>query len=582
MLVPPMPKTYLQTTFKDREQVKNLGARWDPDRRQWFVPEGRDLTSFGSWLPAEHQTALSTQDSDASTELALPTKGVSLSQLMTGVAQAVARAYGAGEWVRAEVVKADARNGHVYLELAERSLDGDWLAQARAIMWANTANQILPAFERATGVVLGTGLKLLLHAKPTLSPQYGLSLVVDAIDPDYTLGDLEAKKREIRARLQREGLTELNRSLPAPWDYNAVLVVAPQGSAGLGDFQIEAERLQRCGVCRFVIVYSRFQGEGAAADVRQTLLQGLADWKGLGLDQEQPDAVVIIRGGGAVNDLAWLNDYELARCICELPVPVLTGIGHERDRTVLDEVAHTRFDTPSKVIGGIEQLIVRRTVEAREHFQAMLRLASQAALDTGRAVEQAHLLVGASARRQIASASERSAAMMSTIRVGAMQSVRDASELTNQRFFDVKHQAVAQVGTVRQAVPILLAEVHSEARQSLRAAQSDASGHLRRVLERASLDAQSSAESANRMLVDVATGARRIVAQSGQRSQAMMREIAGQGPEKTLGRGFAIVRASGKPVTSARDVANGAAIEVQFRDGRVAARAGDNQGNHSK
>jgi exodeoxyribonuclease VII large subunit len=219
MLVPTIPKTYLQTTFKDREQVKSLGSRWDPDRRQWFVPEGRDLTSFGSWLPAEHQTALSTQESEASSELALPTKGVSLSQLVAGVAQAVARAYGAGEWVRAEVVKGDARNGHVCLELAERSLAGDSLAQARAIIWANTANQILPAFERATGVVLGTGLKLLLlHAKPTLSPQYGLSPVVDAIDPDHTLGDLEAKKREIRARLQREGLTELNRSLPAPWD----------------------------------------------------------------------------------------------------------------------------------------------------------------------------------------------------------------------------------------------------------------------------------------------------------------------------------------------------------------------------
>ncbi len=577
-----MPNTYLQTAYSDREQVKRLGARWDPDRRQWFVPDGRDLASFGSWLPAEHQTALSTQENDASIDLALPTKGVSLSQLLAGVAQAVARAYGAGEWVRAEVVKVDARNGHVYLELTERNIAGDSLAQARAIMWASTANQILPAFENATGVVLGAGLKLLLRAKPTLHPQYGLSLVVDAIDPDYTLGDLEAKKREIRARLQREGLTELNRGLPTPWDYNAVLVVAPQGAAGLGDFQIEAERLQRFGLCRFVILHSRFQGEGAAAEVRQALLRGLADWKSFGLEQDQPDAVVIIRGGGAVNDLAWLNDYELARCICETPVPVLTGIGHERDRTVLDEVAHTRFDTPSKVISGIEQLIVRRTVEARDHLQAMVRLAAQAVRNTGRAVEQANLLVGASARRQIANASKRSAEMMSTIRVGAIQSVRDASELTNQRFLDVKHQALTQVVTARQAVPILLAEVRSEARQSLRAAQSDSSGHLRSVLERASLDAQGSAEAANRMLADVASGARRIVAESGQQSTAMMREIAGQGPEKTLGRGFAIVRASGKPVTSARDVANGAAIEIQFRDGRVAARAGDNQGNNSK
>ena len=260
---PSMPETYLQTAYKDRERVKGLGARWDSARKQWYVPEGRDLAPFATWLPAEQQTGLSTLESIASTELVLPTKGVSLSQLLAGVAQAVAQTYRSGEWVRVEVVKADVRRGHVYLELTERSPAGDSLAQARAMIWADTANQIVPEFERATGVVLGAGIKLLLRAKPTCSPQYGLSLVIDAIDPDYTLGDLEAKKREIRARLQREGLSELNRSLPAPWDYNAVLVVAPQGAAGLGDFQAEADRLQRWGLCCFVIVHSRFQGEGA-------------------------------------------------------------------------------------------------------------------------------------------------------------------------------------------------------------------------------------------------------------------------------------------------------------------------------
>ena len=106
---PPMPETYLQTAYKDRERVKGLGARWDPARKQWYVPEGRDLAPFATWLLAEQPTALSTLDSTAGTELALPTKGVSLSQLLAGVAQAVAQAYRAGEWVRVEVVKADVR-----------------------------------------------------------------------------------------------------------------------------------------------------------------------------------------------------------------------------------------------------------------------------------------------------------------------------------------------------------------------------------------------------------------------------------------------------------------------------------------
>ena len=188
---PSMPETYLQTAYKDSERVKGLGARWDPARKQWYVPEGRDVAPFVPWLPAEHQTGLSTLESTAGTELTLPTKGVSLSQLLAGVAQAVAQVYRAGEWVRVEVVKADVRRGHIYLELTERSPAGDALAQARAMIWADTANQIVTAFERATGVVLGAGIKLLLRAKPTFSAQYGLSLTVDAIDPDYTLGDLD-------------------------------------------------------------------------------------------------------------------------------------------------------------------------------------------------------------------------------------------------------------------------------------------------------------------------------------------------------------------------------------------------------
>ncbi len=159
-----MPETYLQTAFKDRERVKGLGARWDPARKQWYVPEGRDLAPFVSWLPAESRSALTSAAETTTTDLAMPAKGMSLSQLLAGVTQAVAQAFRAGEWVRVEVIKADIRRGHVYLELTERSPQGDALAQARGMIWADTANQIVPAFERATGVILGAGIKLLLRA----------------------------------------------------------------------------------------------------------------------------------------------------------------------------------------------------------------------------------------------------------------------------------------------------------------------------------------------------------------------------------------------------------------------------------
>jgi len=241
-----MSETYLTAAYKDREQVKALGAKWDPTRKQWYVAPGRDLAPFAVWLPAADSqktlsalpvTVLGSAAETVGTDLTLARSGISLLQLLAGVAQAVAQAYQAGVWTRVEVVKADARKGMVYLELAERDASGTSLAQARGMIWAETANRIVPAFERATGVVLGAGIKLLVCAKPTAHPLYGMSLVIDAIDHDFTLGDLEARKREIRARLQREGLFDANRQLPQPWDYNAVLVVAPQGAAGLGDFQ---------------------------------------------------------------------------------------------------------------------------------------------------------------------------------------------------------------------------------------------------------------------------------------------------------------------------------------------------------
>ena len=551
-----MPETYLQTAYKDREHVKGLGARWDAARKQWYVPEGRDLAPFVSWLPAEYQASLTTLENAGTavstgggTELALPTKGISLSQLLAGVAQAVAQAYRAGEWVRVEVVKADVRRGHVYLELAERSPAGDSLAQARAMIWADTANQIVPEFERATGVVLGAGIKLLLRAKPALSPQYGLSLVVDAIDPDYTLGDLEAKKREIRARLQREGLNELNRSLPAPWDYNAVLVVAPQGAAGLGDFQAEADRLQRWGLCRFVIVHSRFQGEGSAAEVRQALLQGLASWQDLG--QQQPDAVVIIRGGGAVNDLAWLNDYDLARCICELSVPVLTGIGHERDRSVLDEVAHASYDTPSKVIAGIEQLIVKRANDVRANYDTIIQAAEQTVHRARRDVEQSH--VG--------------------IRAAALLALRDGREQAVLQFQAIRHDSLLKLQQARHAVPATMAEIATQARQTLHEARQGAGQHQASVLERGAQQAALARDRAHQSLDQVAEAARRQVLDARTRAEATIREIAGQGPEKTLGRGFAVVRAEdGTTITGALAAREAGDLQIEFRDGRLPAR----------
>lgn len=564
-----MSGTYLVTHFRDRERVKALGARWDPDRRQWYVPDALELAPFADWLPEGVRLEVAARALPLAAEtLPATSRGISLSQLMAGVVEAVSQAFRAGVWTRVELNNVRANRGNVHLELAERSADGQAIAQARGVIWADTANQIVAAFQEATGVVLGSGIKLLVRARPNMHASYGLSLVIDAIDHDYTLGDLEARKREIRTRLQTEGLLECNRQLPAPWDYRDILVLAPEGAAGLGDFMAEAKRMERHGLCRFEVVNSRFQGDGAADEMRHVLLNALAardEWS-------PPDAVVIIRGGGAVNDLAWLNDYALARCICELHVPVLTGIGHERDNTILDEVAHTRYDTPSKVILGIEQIIVARAREARRTFEAIRHQAERALAQWRELVRLADAQVREGARQQLARARIVARDRHDEVREAARQCLASARETNRDLLEEVRRQAGAQVRDARQQVPQFMAEIRVEARQAVRTAMRQTDMALVIVGDQARSGAARERQRIERTITDVGRGAMLSLRDARERSDAHMREIVGQGPDKTLRRGFALVRDDeGRALTSAEALRKAMAAQIQFSDGSVPA-----------
>ena len=553
-----MPRTYLKVSFAQKDAAKSLGAKWDATIGSWYVPETLDLAPFATWLPGGVSTALTTPTqgsataladlSRTTTALAVGKTGVSLSRLLAGVASAVAAAYKTGVWTTVEVTDVRPRGGHVYLELSERDKSGTLIAKATGTIWAGTANAILPEFERATGATLAPGIKLLVRARPVYKPQFGFSLDIEAIDPDYTLGDLEARKREIRSKLQADGLFGAQKLLPAPWDFNAVLVVAPDGAAGLGDFQAESQRLQAHGICTFIYVHSRFQGEGAAAQIASALLASLEQWT-----EDHPcgpDAVVIIRGGGAVNDLAWLNDYDLARLICELPVPVFTGIGHERDSTVLDEVAHTRFDTPSKVIAGIEQLIVRRTREALGAYEAVVQAAELAVQKARASLERFDADARASAARQLELARRMSLELLAAVKEVSVATVHEAKARSNEGLTAVQQGSI----------------------QALAGARTESTTRAEFVLERAGSHVLRVRVEVDASFSQVSQGARRVVQDAGRQSEALVREITGQGPDKTLGRGFAVVRDdAGKPVTRFGQVTPGQGVSVQFWDGSVGA-----------
>lgn len=478
---------------------------------------------------------------------ALPLRGIALSQLLSGVSRIVASAYADGVWTVVEVMSLNVANRHVYFDLSERDGSGKVLAKVRAVMWGSVASSLLPAFERATGIQLAPGLKLLVRARPVFKEQYGFSLEIDAIDDQFTLGDFELRKKEIRQKLTNEGIFEANKKLPPPWDYNTVLVVAPANGAGLGDFQVEAKRLDALGICHFEYCYSRFQGEGVGIEIRTALVEALHKWKAL--YGTPPDAIAIIRGGGAANDLAWLNDYQLARLVCRLPIPVLTGIGHERDSTLLDEVAHTSFDTPSKVIGGIERVILRRARDARAEFDAIMSLSSRALQSIGANVDRMEACVRSDAQRHLADARRLATSFKTTIQQRAQQQIADARGDSAAAMASVRTASVQAVATARAKPPAVFGEILLGARNSIQLAR----------------------ERSAQAITDIETSACSALRLRRSQAEGLMREIAGQGPEKTLKRGFALVMANGKPVSRSDQLAAGTPIQIHFNDGSLTA-----------
>ncbi|MDO4319072.1 MAG: exodeoxyribonuclease VII large subunit [Bacteroidales bacterium] len=245
------------------------------------------------------------------------------------------------EWVTAETSDVRVSGGHCYMELIDKdAATGVVRARARATIWASRYVRLSATFIDATGSRLASGIKVMVRVSANFHPVYGLSLNITDIDPSYTLGDLLRRRREILARLESEGVVDRNRSLVWPDVPSRVAVVSAAGAAGYGDFinQLYTNRYHlRFSTTLFEAV---MQGERTVPSVMQALGEIYAE-------HDAYDCVVIIRGGGATGDLASFDDYELARLVAMFPLPIIVGIGHERDVTVLDYVANMRVKTPT-------------------------------------------------------------------------------------------------------------------------------------------------------------------------------------------------------------------------------------------
>jgi len=268
-------------------------------------------------------------------------KYVSLYELNELVAEVISYGMPKSYWVAAEIAELHVSRGHCYIELIEKDeASATPVAKARANIWRNSWNILAPRFERATGEQLRSGMKVLLQVRPNFHPAFGFAWVVENIDPSYTLGDMARRRLEIIQRLKDEGVFELNKELPLPMFAQRIAVVSSATAAGYGDFCNQLENNEYGFVFHTELFDAVMQGERVEDSVIGALDR-------INERADDFDVVVIIRGGGSTSDLSGFDTLRLAENVANFPLPVITGIGHERDDTVIDMVAHTRVKTPT-------------------------------------------------------------------------------------------------------------------------------------------------------------------------------------------------------------------------------------------
>ena len=305
---------------------------------------------------------------------------VDLLELQHRLKQGVESLFPNRVWVKAEVSAIKARSGgHCYLELSQSNQKG-LVAKSSAIIWSSKYRFIAPYFESVTGTPLQEGLVILVKVQVNYSELYGMSLIIDDINPEFSLGEKEQERQRTIQRLQEEGLMGLQKGLELPLLPYRLAVISAEDAAGYRDFMRHIEENPYGFKFETVLFPALMQGADCPSSIIAALDAVLDDMQeGAKMDRAVQqyvgyDAVLILRGGGAKLDLACFDDYELAAVIAQYPLPVLTAIGHDQDFHVCDMVAHEYLKTPTALADYIVDIYARED-ERISSFETRIRLA---------------------------------------------------------------------------------------------------------------------------------------------------------------------------------------------------------------
>ncbi len=293
-----------------------------------------------------------------------PSESLSLLDLQRMVRATLESRFDEAVWVRAEISELKLnRSGHCYLNLVEKgSGSGAPSAEARAVIWRSTYANIAAKFESASGQRLSSGISILVRVIVTYHEVYGFSLQIIDLDAGYTLGEVERRRRETIERLTKEGVWDMNREVELPTPTLRIAILSSATAAGYRDFCQEIAR----SPYRFELTLFESLMQGDAAE--QSIVNALC---AIAEREEEFDVVAIIRGGGSTSDLALFDSYTIATHVAQFPLPVFSGIGHDKDISIVDMVAHTMCKTPTAVATYLVELADAQMAIVEEYAQRL-------------------------------------------------------------------------------------------------------------------------------------------------------------------------------------------------------------------
>ncbi|HOY39570.1 MAG TPA: exodeoxyribonuclease VII large subunit [Bacteroidales bacterium] len=423
-------------------------------------------------------------------------------------------------WVVAEINNLNEnRSGHCYLELIEKSADGDHIiASAKAIMWAAKYRFIRAYFEQTTGESLKAGIKIMAKVSIEYHSVYGLSFIISDIDAAYTLGEAALKRQSTIQSLMEAGVFDMNKSLPLPAVIKRIAVISSRGAAGYEDFVNQLEN----NPYGYKFQLAPFEASMQGSDTEKTVVEAM---NAIFYGKKNFDTVVIIRGGGSKADLAAFDNYNIAYYITQFPIPILTGIGHERDESVADLVANTRLKTPTAVAEFI--------IDRNQSYEQIVNSVYENIIERSQAIIRDHF---------------------SLIHYFSLDLIQRAKTISNKH--KQKHFILFQ--RLSNSSNRILMEKKLDMNTQTIALKSNSGYAISRSYDKIQTDSRELSRSWQHHLLLM-----------NEKINHFSKTIEIANPENILKHGFSITRIGGKALTSCKEIHAGQAISTQLFDGII-------------